>query len=155
MFSSAYQASFFQDFHPHFPILDPNNSCSDCHQRSPLLFWTINAIAARGHKVLSFLRSELQRPLMDLLWTKTSTIPPSHFTIQAQLLLCIWPFSPPTLIADPSLSLASLAKAGCMQLGLHQPNNMQDYNRVRFEINEAHVAEAAKLWVAAFVVAGW
>lgn len=74
------------------------------------------------------------------------------FTIQAEVLMCMWPISPPMMIADPTLFLASIIKAGCMQLGLHQPEHMQVYNRIRFRIQNRHIEEAMKLWAACFIV---
>lgn len=145
--------SFFQYFHPHFPILNEELQPLEYHERSPLLFWTVIVIAARAYRERPSLHTDLSKPVTDLLWTKISAIPPSHFTIQAEMLLCIWPFSPRMLIADNTLFMASIVKAGCTQLGLHQPENMQDYNRIRFQILKAHVEEAVKLWAACFITA--
>jgi hypothetical protein len=147
--------SFFQHFHRQFPVLDAEITPHEYHERSPLLFWTIVVIAARVCRDRPNLRADLSKTVTDLLWAKTTAIPPSHFTIQAQILLCIWPFSPPMLIADPTLFIASAAKMGCMQLGLHHPENMQDYNRIRFDIYDAHIEEALKIWTACFVTAEW
>jgi hypothetical protein len=40
-----------------------------------------------------------------------------------------------------------------MHLGLHRPEILQDFNRVKFRVLPEHVEEAAKVWTGCFIVA--
>ncbi|KIX04970.1 uncharacterized protein Z518_05842 [Rhinocladiella mackenziei CBS 650.93] len=144
---------FFEKFHPFLPILSQDLSPDEYHARSPLLFWMIIAIAARSHPKDVGVYTNLNPPLMKLLWTKVSGIPHSHLTIQAIVLLCMWPFSTPSMITDPSFTLISIARTACMHIGLHRPEILQDFNRIKFRVEPEHVEEAVKLWAGCFVVA--
>lgn len=144
---------FFGYFHPYLPILNEGLSPDETYDRSPLLFWTIIIIAARAYKEEPGLCSNLTMPLNRLLWSKISDVPYSHWTIQAILLLCLWPSNTPSMINDPSLTLISIARTGCVHIGLHRPEVMQDYNRVRFRMHPEQLEEAVKLWVGCFIVA--
>ncbi|KIW12127.1 hypothetical protein PV08_09402 [Exophiala spinifera] len=144
---------FFESFHPHFPILSETLSIDEYYHRSSLLFWTIIAIAARASREEAGLCSSLVTALLKLLWSKISTMPHSHLTTQSIILLCIWPFSTPSMITDPTLMLISIAKTGCMHLGLHRPETMQSFNRVRFQVQPEQLEEAVKLWTGCFIAA--
>lgn len=147
------QSSFYHHFHPHIPLLNNRVAIDKYFQLSPVLFWTVLAVATRCWKMQPDLHRRLRGPLMQLLWTSISAVPVSHFTIQAILLLCTWPFSPDSLISDPTFVLVSTARTACMQLGVHRPKQMQDYHRVRFEVRREQVREAVMIWVTCFIVA--
>lgn len=49
--------------------------------------------------------------------------------------------------------LISIAKTACMHLGLHRPEILQDFNRVKFRVLPEHVEEAAKVWTGCCIVA--
>lgn len=144
---------FFEDFHHFFPILKTDLSPDEYYERSPLLFWTIIAIASRSYDEEVGVYATLRVPLDKLMWEKIAVTPHSHLTIQAIALLCVWPFSSPSLISNPSFMLISIARTACMHLGLHRPEILQDFNRVKFRVLPEHVEEAAKVWAGCFVVA--
>lgn len=133
------------------PLINDRIPVDRLFDLSPLLFWTVIAIASRTREAGSDLHTRLREPLMQLLWAKISTVPMSHFTIQAILLLCTWPYSPVSLISDPTSMLVSIAKSGCVQLGLHRPENMQDFHRVRFDVQREQIKEAVLIWVCCFI----
>jgi hypothetical protein len=49
--------------------------------------------------------------------------------------------------------LISIAKTACMHLGLHRPEILQDFNRVKFRVLPEHVEEAAKVWAGCCIAA--
>jgi len=125
----------------------------DYYERSQLLFWTIIAIASRSYSEEAGIYAGLRTPLDKLMWEKISSTPHSHLTIQAILLLCVWPYSSPSMVTNPSFMLISIAKTACMHLGLHRPEILQDFNRVKFRVLPEHVEEAAKVWAGCCIAA--
>ncbi|KEF52649.1 uncharacterized protein A1O9_11066 [Exophiala aquamarina CBS 119918] len=57
------------------------------------------------------------------------------------------------MVTNPSFMLISIAKTACMHLGLHRPEILQDFNRVKFRVLPEHVEEAAKVWAGCCIAA--
>lgn len=77
----------------------------------------------------------------------------SSYTIQALLLLATWPFPTDTQWKDPSLLLISVAKSAAMQNGLHRPESMQDFLRVKTQLTPDEFSAAVTLWVGCYITA--
>lgn len=146
-------ASFFGHFHPFLEILNASITPNAYYARSPALFWVIISVAARKYEDDVTLLGSLKACVTNLVWSCASQLPlPSH-TIQALLLLCMWPFPVDTQWRDPSFILVSLAKSAAMQNGLHQPEKMQDFLRVKTQLGPEEFHEAVKLWTGCYITA--
>ena len=47
--------------------------------------------------------------------------------------------------------LISMAKTAAMRLGIHRPEVLQDYLRVKCQLNHEELVEAVKLWAGCFI----
>lgn len=121
--------------------------------RSRLLFWTITVIGARRFEDDVAIYHNLVTGIQKLVWAKLSSSPHAHYTIQAVILLCNWPFPTASVTTDPCFMLISMAKTAAMQLGLHRPEVLQDYLRVKCQLNAEEMVEAVKLWAGCFITA--
>jgi hypothetical protein len=146
---------FFDDYHPFVHILHPLLSPDIYYQRSSLLFWAIISVACRRYEAAPSLLSSLSTGVMKLVWEMVSIFPYSHYTVQALVLICTWPFPTSSMWTDPSLTLISIAKTISLQLGLHRPEIMQDYSRTRGRLTPGGVQEAVKTWAACFIAGQW
>lgn len=88
-----------------------------------------------------------------LLWSSASQPPLPPYTIQALLLVSMWPFPVDTLWKDPSLLMISVARSAAMQNGLHRPETMQDFQRVKTQLAPEEFHAAVKLWVGCYIAA--
>jgi hypothetical protein len=80
-----------------------------------------------------------------------SVLPHSRHTVQALLLVSVWSFPINTMSKDQSFMTVSLAKSACMQLGLHRPETVQDFLRVRTTFRPEEFQEAVKIWAGCFI----
>lgn len=134
-------------------ILDPSISPDDYYRRSPILFWAIISVAVRRYEQDATLLATLNPCVTRLMWNTISTPPHSRFTIQAVLLLCTWSFPTNSMSTDNSFILISIAKSASMQLGLHRPEIVQDFMRVRIQFDPQEFQEAVKTWVGCYITA--
>ena len=67
--------------------------------------------------------------VMKLIWAEIAKPPYRVLTVQAILLVCIWPFPTNTMYNGVSATLSSVAINIAMQIGLHRPFNRQDFLR--------------------------
>jgi hypothetical protein len=51
--------------------------------------------------------------------------------------------------------LVSLAKTAAMQIGLHRPEVVQDFLRVRTRFNPQEFQMAVKIWAGCFIASQW
>jgi hypothetical protein len=52
---------------------------------------------------------------------------------------------------DPSFILVSIAKSAAMQLGLHRPEIISDFMRVKTKLSSEEFQDAVKTWVGSFI----
>jgi hypothetical protein len=156
LFNTRYNANrirFFDHYHHFLEILDPATTPNEYHQQSPVLFWVIVSVAARRHESDVTLLGSLNPYVTRSIWSSASQPPLSSFTIQALLLLSMWPFPFDTQSKDPSLLMISVAKSAAMQNGLHQPEVMQDFLRVKTQLKPKEFHAAVKLWAGCYIAA--
>ena len=151
--SLADQSSFFQNYHHFIEILDPNLSPDQYYTRSPLLFWCIISVAARRYEEDATLVSILSPCITRLLWTTISVLPHTRFTVQAMILISAWSFPTNTMSTDISFMMVSLAKSASMQLGLHRPETVQDFMRVKAHFGPQEFQSAVKVWAGCYIAA--
>ena len=66
---------------------------------------------------------------MKLIWTEISKGCLRLPTVQAILLLALWPFPNFKSTNDLSVTLSSIAISASMSIGLHRPMNSHDFKR--------------------------
>ena len=132
-------------------MLDPSLSPDNYYSLSPVLFWAIISVAARRYEDEPGLMASLSTPVSTLVWSSIPMLPNSIGLIQAILLLCNWPFPTSVFSTDPSFILISCAKSAAMQMGVHRPENVQDYSRIKRRLSPKEVTEAVKAWSAIYI----
>lgn len=145
-------AQFFQYHHPFLPFLDPVQTPDQYFDQSPLLFWTIIAVASRRYTADPGLLSSLSTPLTTLLWRTVADIPNNYFVVKALCLLCAWPFPTSTTSMDPTHILVGLMMKTATGIGLHRPNHTQDFSRVSVELNREQVHDRVTTWAVCNIV---
>lgn len=100
------------------------------YEYSSVLFWTVVYVGSRNYtrdptileRIIAPLQTEFQQSLFD----PEDSIP----SIQAALLLCLWPFPVDTLFKLRTHVVAGAAMMLAMQKGLHVSGRAQDFVRV-------------------------
>ncbi|KAJ9615859.1 hypothetical protein H2200_001936 [Cladophialophora chaetospira] len=144
---------YFKYYHPHLSFLDPALSPDQYFERSPLLFWTIVTTAARRYREEPSLFAGLFRAVTRLTWATISVRPHNRFMVEAILLQVAWPFPCPTIAADNSYLLISIAVQASIQLGLHLPEIHQEFSTLKLRLLPEEIKESAKTWAACNLVA--
>ncbi|KAL7913903.1 hypothetical protein GGI35DRAFT_438906 [Trichoderma velutinum] len=144
---------YLTDYHPHMPILDENITPDDCYKRSPLLFWTVIAIAARRFEEEPTLLASLSSGIKELLWRTVGNPPHTGLDLKAMVLICLWPFPTSSMSTDMSYFVASTVKTSAMHVGVHKPFNMEDFSRVKVNLHLDELKDALATWAACFVAA--
>jgi hypothetical protein len=147
--------SFFKHYHHFLEIVDSYLTPDQCFAVSQPLFWAIISVAARHHEPNATLFGALKDGLLNLLWSTISVLPHSHYTIQAILIIAMWPFPTNSMSRDNSFLLVSIAKSASMQLGLHRPDIIQEFLRVRTRLDKSEFQDAVKVWAGCFIASQW
>ena len=146
---------YFEYYHPFFCILDPKISPDEHFTRSPLLFWAVVSVASRRFEEDPTLLEMLSRSVIELVWASLSVLPHTRFIVQAIVLLCMWPFPTSSMWTDSSFMFISVAKSAALQMGLHRPENIQDFSRTKYRLSPDGVQEATRIWSACFIAGQW
>lgn len=144
---------FFSYYHPFLPFLSSSQSPEQYKQQSPLLFWTIIAVAARRTKVVDHLVTTIAGPLSRLLWVTVGGVPGSHHVVKALCLLCTWPLPTSTTSTDPTHILGGVMMKIATGIGLHRPNHVQDFSRVSVALNQEELHDRVTTWAVCNIVA--
>lgn len=144
--------SFFDNYHPFLPFLFTSLSPDECFNNSPLLFWTIVAVAARRFDEDITLLRFLSAPVTQLAWDTTSKLPSTLATVQALLILCTWPFAASSLWLEPTPIWTGIAVSIAQQLGLHRPDSSAEFMRVKQPTNTKLEDERLRTWMACCIV---
>jgi transcriptional regulatory protein LEU3 len=127
--------------------IEPNT----CYSHSPLLFWTIVAIGSRKYPKDPTLLSLLAPRVIELaqvaIFSRESTLE----TIQAFLLLCIWPMPVDTMHKDISPILSGAMLQLATSIGLHVQGVGQDFSRTTVHSDPIEAVSRAKLWVSCLI----
>ncbi|KAH8817145.1 hypothetical protein F5884DRAFT_243948 [Xylogone sp. PMI_703] len=138
---------YFAWYHQYLPFKMRAHSAEEVYAKSPLLFWTICSATSSWK-----LQSRLTAPIKDMV--KDSLFSPRSIeTIQALLILCVWPCPLSSLSEEPSHIYSGLATQMSLQLGLHRP--MQAYSHLNDSPDPSiHSTAEVKLttWMACFLV---
>lgn len=137
---------YFTWYHSYLAFKMRSQASEDVYAKSPLLFWAICAAASNWR-----LQSRLAAPLKAMV-KETLFSPRSIETVQALLILCVWPCPFSSLSEDPSHFYSGLATQMSLQMGLHRPT--QAYSHMRVSSDPLNSTAEIKLttWLACFVV---
>lgn len=144
---------FFTCYHKHVEILNPTTSPDRYYQESPLLFWTIIAISARRYTEDVSLLSCLAVPVTELMWSIIAARPHSLQTIQALVLQVTWPLPASSPFSENTYILSGITIQAAMQLGLHQPEIIQDFSRTKSVLSQNEIQERTNVWAACNIAA--
>jgi hypothetical protein len=142
---------YFTYYHPLFPILMLPATPDGVYSASPLLFWTVITTAARHDSCDFSLLPALVPPLKRLLWSTIPAVPHTLPSLQAMSILCVWTFAVSSLPLDITFILAGILKSASMHVGLHRPDLLADYSRIRFTLEPAQLREAIRVWCCIYV----
>lgn len=139
---------FFKYYEPLIPgIFDTSATPDQYLELSPLLFWAIIVTGARGYSGDPTLYERIVRQVsqmaLESLFSMTNLIP----TIEAVLILCLWPTPVSTMFKDPSHALAGTAMQLAILNGLHVFGHEQDFVRQSIECVNSEVCLRFRLWV--------
>jgi hypothetical protein len=146
---------FFAFYHPFLPFLSPQLTPDQYHQQHPLLFWSMISVAARrwSPRDAPNLLANLSGPLTRLLWSTIGEVPSTYYVVKAMCLLCAWPLPTSTTTSDPTHILCGVMMKTATGIGLHRPNNIQDFSRVSVELNKEQLADRITTWAVCNIVA--
>lgn len=147
--------AFFEHYHHILPFLDPSKSPDDYYKSGIGLFWAIIGVASRRYREDITLLYVLSDWVMKLIWAEISKPPYKVSTVQAIIVLCIWPFPTTTTYNDVSVVLSAIAISASMQVGLYMPFHTQDFSRTKSRasgVNETDSEILTRTWAAANIV---
>lgn len=142
---------YFTHYHPYFPILPGQHEFTAEYDSNQLLLWTVLAIASRGREDLPTVYASLVEPVRRLASDIHAPQSRSLKTMQALLLLCVWPFPHQQTINDPSPMYCSLATHVGYQLGLHRPLHRSDFKDSAIRLTTSDLTDR-KTWYGCFIV---
>ena len=145
--------SFFVLYHSFIPLLESEKQPNHFFEASPLLFWTVIAVAARRYAAEPTLLQSLAGPLSRLLWATIAEVPQSYHIVKALCLLCTWPLPISSTSSDPTFMLSGVMMQIAQQIGLHRPTHAQDFTKFKVELRAEELKDRVKTWAACNVVA--
>ncbi|PVI02549.1 hypothetical protein DM02DRAFT_653369 [Periconia macrospinosa] len=143
--------AYFAHYHPLFPILPINTIPDAVYKACPFLFWTIISTAARHDNSDFTLLPSLLPALKDLLWSTVAIVPHTLPALQAMAILCVWPFPESSMPIDNTFLLAGILKSAAMHAGLHRPDVLTHYSRVRLSLRTQEIREAVRVWCCVYI----
>lgn len=96
------------------------------HTQSPFLFWTMVCTGARRFNDTEYFQQTASK-VQELVAASILQIQDPIPTIQAILILCLWPLPVDTMWRDPSHTMAGAAMQLAIQNGLHKFRHEQDF----------------------------
>ncbi|KAL6246869.1 hypothetical protein RBB50_006176 [Rhinocladiella similis] len=144
---------FFAHYEPFIPgLFDPNVPPEEYYDQSPFLFWSIVATGARRYTqdptLFQRVVSQVLQIALGTLFSQTNPIP----SIEAVLILCLWPVPQNTMFHDSSHPLAGIAMQLAVQNGLHIFGREQDYSRQNINASDSKVSLRFRLWVHCVII---
>ncbi|PBP22475.1 hypothetical protein BUE80_DR006715 [Diplocarpon rosae] len=146
-------SQFWLCYHPYLPFLNPLQAPDQYYAQHPLLFWAIVAVAARRYTADPGLLTAVSGPFTRLLWQTVGEVPNNHFVVKALCLACTWPLPTSTTSTDPTHILCGVMMKAATGIGLHRPNNTQDFSRVSVDLNREQLHDRVTTWAVCNIVA--
>ena len=110
-------------------------------------------VAARRYLAMPLLLSSLAPHLNRLLWEQVAEVPQTYFFVKALCVLCTWPLPISSTSSDPTFMLSGLNMHIAMQIGLHRPSHVQDFQKFKAELMEDELRDRVRTWAACNAVA--
>ena len=145
--------SYFTCYHPFLPILDSSRPPDDFYESSRLLFWVMISVAARRYRGIPALLTSLTPHLNKLLWEHVAEVPQTYLFVKALCVLCSWPLPISSTSSDPTFMLSGLNMHVAMQIGLHRPSHVQDFQKFKAELMEDELRDRVRTWASCNAVA--
>jgi len=137
--------TFFLQCHPWLDFSIPT-SPEAVYAKNPLLFWVICAVSSSTNTML-----KLQPGIQAMIGKVVVNPPRSVETVQALLILCMWPFPFYSTLDDPSFVYCGIATQIALQIGLHRPGLSQEFSK-RKEVLEIDDHVRNGTWMACYIV---
>lgn len=153
LFSRLTNTSYFTCYHPFLPILENTQTPDEYHESSRLLFWVIISVAARRYNTRPALLHELGPQLSRLLWEQIAEVPQTYLIVKALCVLCTWPLPISSTSSDPTFMLSGLNMQIAMQIGLHRPSHVQDFQKFKTDLMEEELRDRVRTWASCNAVA--
>ncbi|KAL7916132.1 hypothetical protein GGI35DRAFT_21864 [Trichoderma velutinum] len=133
-------------------IFDPEKTPNQIYEYSAFLFWAVIYVGARKYHKDPTIVEALALPLARL--TRESLFDPEHAisTLQAVLILCLWPLPVDSTFKDQTHAIAGAAMQLAIQKGLPYSSRKQDFVRVALRQPEGDKLFRARLWVYCLIV---
>ena len=149
--------SYFDHFHPFFPVLESLMSPDEYYESCPFLFWIVIAVASRRYSEDMTVLSGLAISVPKLLWERVSDHPLPYNVVQALLIFCMWPFPGTHMWSDASATYSSIALHAAFHMGLHRPDYAGEYTRNPRSSKPVHLSsrdplERRKTWAGVNIV---
>lgn len=144
-------ALFMKHFAPQVCIINPAMTSRDFYNLSGLLYWTIVTIGCRKYGKNPSLLGTLAPRLLEMV--RAAMFNPDLATIQAFLLLCIWPIPIDTFGKEISTTLSTSMLQFSVNKGLHIRGIGQDFSRVTLNPEPSLEVLRAKLWISCLITA--
>lgn len=107
--------------------------------------------AARHDKTDLSLVESLTPAIQNLLWSTIATPPHILPSLQAMCILCVWPFPASSWSQDITFILGGVLKSAALQAGLHRPDVIAHFSRLKYSFNPVELREAVKVWCCTYV----
>ncbi|KAK6332283.1 suppressor protein sef1 [Orbilia brochopaga] len=139
--------TYFAHYHHYLPFKMESSSPEEIYARSPLLFWVIITIAST-RKLRGRLAPMIKAMVGETMYVRRHSIE----SVQALLLLCLWPFPTLSMNEDPSHIYSGIATQIALQLGLHC--HSQAHSHLTIFQNQMKPDDEIKMtaWMACFLV---
>lgn len=146
--------SFFQQYAPFLPILNPETTPNVYYTQSPFLFWSIVGIASRTYSKNPTLLTALARNINEMALLSIVSGSSAWHCIQGLLLVLTWPFPKDATMADVTFPLSGMLLHIAMQNGLHIPMSSHEFSkRKRLPApSEAEMIRRSELWAHCVIV---
>lgn len=150
-------SSYFDHFHPFFPVLDSLKSADEYYETCQFLFWMIIAIASRRYEEDMTVLSSLAVSVPKLAWQRVADHPLPYTVVPAFLIFCMWPFPNSHMWSDASITFSNIALNAAFHIGLHRPDHAEEFTRnprssKPFFLNSRDPWERRKIWAGVNIV---
>ena len=139
--------SYFKNYHPILPILDPGVTTNSLYQHAPFLFWVVVSIGSQRYSRQPTLTRTLALPVTQLVLQSIIIRTKPIVRMKALILLLGWPFPTGPFYRDPSFVLAGTLLHIAMHCGLHAPNFDRDVSNSFLKLPERELVQRAEMWV--------
>ncbi|RFU34161.1 hypothetical protein B7463_g2163, partial [Scytalidium lignicola] len=139
---------FFKHYASFLPGIFPSDiAFMSYHAQSPFLFWTMACTGARRFHDVGYFQQAASK-VRELVTASILQIQDPIQTIQAILILCLWPLPVDTMWKDPSHTMAGAAMQLAIQNGLHKFRHEQDFSRTQINSNDRNTRPfRVYLWI--------